>query len=158
MSLHKLSTGSGYTYLTRQVAPGDVTARGRGSLGAYYEQLGESPGVWLGAGLQSLAGGPRAGDPVSEAQMLALFGCGHHPLASTSTGLADDRDPGGGPAAVRLGAPQEGRPARSPPARSPPSGPDAGRRKRSHLGRGDALGRPLLVTRGDDLPARGGAP
>ncbi len=34
MSLHKLSAGSGYTYLTRQVAAGDVTARGRGSLGA----------------------------------------------------------------------------------------------------------------------------
>jgi hypothetical protein len=272
MSLHKLSAGSGYTYLTRQVAAGDVTARGGGSLGAYYEQRGESPGVWLGAGLASLAGGPRAGDPVSEGQMLALFGRGHHPLASAPTGLAPDEDPAGGPASVRLGAPfvtagprvsvagydltfspvksisalwaladhnvalrghgdratsdrrdrhrprrgaaedrespdrppaspgrrcagrapetarsgaaerpavrpagrhratrpprprglgrgsQESGPARSPPARSPPCRPDAGRPERSDPGRGDAPRRPLLVTRGDDLPARGGAP
>src|ERR1700710_2890391 len=79
MSLHKLSAGSSSTYLTRQVAAGDVTARGRGSLGAYYEQRGESPGVWLGSGLSSLEGGPRAGGAVSEAQMVALFGHGHHP-------------------------------------------------------------------------------
>ncbi|HEY7814625.1 MAG TPA: relaxase domain-containing protein, partial [Nakamurella sp.] len=70
-TLHKLTAGDGYTYLTRQVAAGDVTARGRGSLGAYYEQRGESPGVWLGSGLSSLEAGPRAGDPVSEAQMVA---------------------------------------------------------------------------------------
>ena len=65
MSLHKLSAGSGYAYLTRQVAADDVTARGRGSLGEYYAERGESPGVWLGAGLASLEGGPRPGDPVS---------------------------------------------------------------------------------------------
>ncbi|MGZ4608544.1 MAG: MobF family relaxase, partial [Blastococcus sp.] len=81
MSLHKLSAGSGYTYLTRQVAADDVTARGRGSLGEYYAERGESPGVWLGAGLASLEGGPRSGDPVAEAQMVALFGHGHHPDA-----------------------------------------------------------------------------
>lgn len=44
MSLHKLSAGSGYTYLTRQVAVADDTARGRGSLGAYYAERGEAPG------------------------------------------------------------------------------------------------------------------
>ncbi|WP_091548035.1 MobF family relaxase [Modestobacter sp. DSM 44400] len=103
MSLHKLSAGSGYTYLSRQVAAGDVTARGHGSLGAYYEQRGESPGVWLGGGLASLGGGPRAGDPVSEAQMLALFGRGHHPGAATLAGVAGQ--PAGGPGSVQLGAP-----------------------------------------------------
>jgi hypothetical protein len=56
MSLHKLSAGDGYTYLTRQVAAADDTHRGRRSLGEYYEQKGESPGVWLGSGLSSLAG------------------------------------------------------------------------------------------------------
>jgi hypothetical protein len=61
MSLHKLSAGWGYTYLTRQVAADDVTARGRGSLGDYYAERGESPGVWLGAGLPSLDGGPQPG-------------------------------------------------------------------------------------------------
>ncbi|WP_138731654.1 MobF family relaxase [Modestobacter excelsi] len=103
MSLHKLSAGAGYTYLTRQVAAGDVTARGRGSLGAYYEQRGESPGVWLGAGLASLNGGPRAGDPVAETQMLALFGRGHHPGACSLTGVAGQR--GGSPGSVQLGVP-----------------------------------------------------
>jgi conjugative relaxase-like TrwC/TraI family protein len=105
MSLQKLSAGSGYTYLTRQVAAGDVTARGRASLGAYYEQRGESPGVWLGAGLASLDGGPRAGDPVFEAQMLALFGHGHHPHASPSTHSAVNGRPDGGPVTGSLGAP-----------------------------------------------------
>src|ERR1700712_5163189 len=100
MSLHKLSAGSGYTYLTRQVAAGDVTARGRGSLGAYYEQRGESPGVWLGSGLASLDGGPRAGDPVTEAQMLALFGRGAHPNSPTPDTTVD-----GQPAGVTLGTP-----------------------------------------------------
>ena len=56
MSLHKLSAGDGYRYLTRQVAAADDTHRGRGSLGEYYEQKGESPGVWLGSALRSLAG------------------------------------------------------------------------------------------------------
>ncbi|MGZ4506698.1 MAG: MobF family relaxase [Blastococcus sp.] len=104
MSLHKLSAGSGYTYLTRQVAAGDVTARGRGSLGGYYEQRGETPGVWLGAGLASLNGGPLTGDPVSEAQMLALFGRGAHPNPPT-TESAIDGQPAGSSGSVRLGAP-----------------------------------------------------
>ncbi|MCU1667932.1 MAG: TrwC relaxase [Blastococcus sp.] len=100
MSLHKLSAGSGYTYLTRQVAAGDVTARGRGSLGGYYAERGESPGVWLGSGLGSLEGGPRPGDPVSEAQMVALFGHGHHPNAPVYGRPAD-----GGPGVTALGTP-----------------------------------------------------
>jgi hypothetical protein len=56
MSLHKLSAGDGYTSLTRQVAAADDKNRGYGSLGGYYEQKGESPGVWLGSGLDSLGG------------------------------------------------------------------------------------------------------
>ena len=104
MSLHKLSAGSGYTYPTRQVAAGDVTARGRGSLGGYYEQRGETPGTWLGAGLASLDGGPLTGDPVTEAQMLALFGRGAHPNSPT-TESAIDGQPAGSSGSVRLGAP-----------------------------------------------------
>src|SRR4051794_30124618 len=105
MSLHKLSAGSGYTYLTRQVAAGDVTARGRGSLGAYYEQRGETPGVWLGSGLASLDDGPRAGDPVTEAQMLALFGRGHHPKTANLTADSADPQPARSSVTLRLGAP-----------------------------------------------------
>lgn len=46
MSLHKLTAGDGYTYLTRQVAALDATERGLAGLGDYYSQRGESPGVW----------------------------------------------------------------------------------------------------------------
>jgi len=50
MSLHKLTAGDGYTYLTRQVAAQDATQRGYAGLGDYYAQRGESPGVWMGRG------------------------------------------------------------------------------------------------------------
>jgi conjugative relaxase-like TrwC/TraI family protein len=84
MSLHKLSAGDGYTYLTRRVAAADDTNRGYGSLGAYYDQKGESPGVWLGSGLDSFGGSVpefRVTGEVTEAQMTALFGEGRHPNA-----------------------------------------------------------------------------
>ncbi|MDT4959638.1 MAG: hypothetical protein QOG07_4131 [Pseudonocardiales bacterium] len=72
VSLHKLSAGDRHTYLTRQVAAGDDTNRGHGTLASYYEQKGESPGVWLGSGLDSLGGSvpdfPVVGI-VTEAQM-----------------------------------------------------------------------------------------
>jgi hypothetical protein len=51
-------------------------------LGEYYEQQGESPGVWLGSGLGSLAGelpGTAVAGAVTEPQMCALFGLGRHP-------------------------------------------------------------------------------
>lgn len=77
MSLHKLTAGDGYTYLTRQVAALDATERGYRTLGEYYAQKGESPGRWMGAGLASLG----VSGEVSEAQMRALFGEGRHPDA-----------------------------------------------------------------------------
>jgi hypothetical protein len=79
MTLHKLSAGSGYTYLTRHVATQDRPAIGHDNLAAYYSERGESPGVWLGRGLPGLGDGPAVGDVVREAQMVALFGHGHHP-------------------------------------------------------------------------------
>ena len=80
MSLHKLSAGDGYTYLTRQVAVQDSTERGLSGLGEYYAERGESPGVWLGRGTSGLDGFD-ATSPVSERQMVALFGEGRHPDA-----------------------------------------------------------------------------
>src|ERR1035438_1218417 len=80
MSLHKLTAGGGYTYLTRQVAAADATHRGRAPLGDFYAARGESPGVWVGSGLSGLAG-VDPGDHVSAAQMRALFGQGRHPNA-----------------------------------------------------------------------------
>jgi conjugative relaxase-like TrwC/TraI family protein len=80
MSLHKLTAGSGYDYLTRQVAALDATEKGHTGLAAYYTERGETPGVWIGTGLDGIDG-LTAGDPVTAEQMRALFGCGLHPLA-----------------------------------------------------------------------------
>jgi conjugative relaxase-like TrwC/TraI family protein len=80
MSLHKLTAGSGYDYLTRQVAALDATEKGHTGLASYYTQRGETPGVWIGSGLDGIDG-LTVGDPVTAEQMRALFGCGLHPLA-----------------------------------------------------------------------------
>jgi hypothetical protein len=44
MSVHKLTAGSGYDYLTRQVAALDATEKGHTGLASYYTERGESPG------------------------------------------------------------------------------------------------------------------
>src|SRR5688500_15405706 len=80
MSLHKLTAGSGYDYLTRQVAALDATEKGHIGLASYYTERGETPGVWIGSGLDGIDG-LTVGDPVTAEQMRALFGCGLHPLA-----------------------------------------------------------------------------
>ena len=80
MTLHKLAAGSGYTYLTRQVAAHDATERHQSGLTAYYEEKGESPGRWVGTGLVGLE--LKAGDVVTEEQMRLLFGQGWHPRSS----------------------------------------------------------------------------
>jgi conjugative relaxase-like TrwC/TraI family protein len=80
MSLHKLTAGSGYDYLTRQVAALDATDKGHTGLASYYTERGESPGVWVGSGMEGIDG-LGVGDPVTAEQMRALFGCGLHPLA-----------------------------------------------------------------------------
>jgi TrwC relaxase len=80
MSLHKLTAGSGYDYLTRQVAALDATDKGHTGLASYYSERGESPGVWLGSGMEGIDG-LDVGDPVTAEQMRALFGCGLHPFA-----------------------------------------------------------------------------
>jgi conjugative relaxase-like TrwC/TraI family protein len=80
MSLHKLTAGSGYDYLTRQVAALDATEKGHTGLASYYTKRGESPGLWIGSGMDGIDG-LAVGDPVTAEQMRALFGCGLHPLA-----------------------------------------------------------------------------
>ena len=80
MSIHKLTTGSGYDYLTRQVAALDATEKGHTGLASYYTERGETPGVWIGSGMNGIDG-LTAGEPVTAEQMRALFGCGLHPLA-----------------------------------------------------------------------------
>ena len=80
MSIHKLTAGSGYDYLTRQVAAQDRTEGARPGLASYYTERGETPGVWVGSGLAGIDG-LTVGDEVTPAQMQSLFGSGHHPLA-----------------------------------------------------------------------------
>jgi conjugative relaxase-like TrwC/TraI family protein len=80
MSMHKLTAGAGYDYLTRQVAALDSTEKGHTGLASYYTERGERPGVWIGSGMHGIDG-LTAGDPVTAEQMRALFGCGLHPLA-----------------------------------------------------------------------------
>ncbi|AXH96785.1 MobF family relaxase [Ornithinimicrobium avium] len=77
MTLHKLAAGSGYTYLTKQVAAHDATEKRQVGLASYYEEKGEAPGRWLGTGLAGLD--LAAGDVVTEEQMRLLFGQGRHP-------------------------------------------------------------------------------
>jgi conjugative relaxase-like TrwC/TraI family protein len=81
MSVHKLTAGAGYDYLTRQVAALDATDKGHTGLASYYTERGETPGVWIGSGLDGIDG-LTVGDPVTAEQMRALFGCGLHPLAA----------------------------------------------------------------------------
>ena len=105
MSLHKLTAGSGYDYLTRQVAALDATEKGHVGLATYYTERGETPGVWMGSGMAGIDG-LSVGDVVTVDQMQALFGSGHHPLAKERAaalpGSASDREV---QAAVRLGQP-----------------------------------------------------
>ena len=106
MSIHKLSAGSGYDYLTRQVAALDATDKGHVGLDSYYTERGESPGSWIGSGMVGIDG-LNAGDAVTAEQMRALFGAGMHPLASQRLGQleAADLTDTNIKAATQLGAP-----------------------------------------------------
>jgi conjugative relaxase-like TrwC/TraI family protein len=106
MSIHKLTAGSGYDYLTRQVAALDSTEKGHTGLASYYTERGETPGVWIGSGLGGIDG-LAVGDPVTAEQMRALFGCGLHPLAELRQQQLEGPDltPRDYQDAARLGAP-----------------------------------------------------
>ena len=99
MSLHKLTAGSGYDYLTRQVAAMDATDKGHTGLASYYTEKGETPGVWVGSGMEGIEG-LDAGDVVTADHMQSLFGSGHHPLATQRTQELD----------LRIGREQAARP------------------------------------------------
>ena len=106
MSMHKLTAGSGYDYLTRQVAALDSTEKGHTGLAAYYTERGEKPGVWIGAGMAGIDG-LNTGDPVTAEQMRALFGAGMHPLAEQRIRQLEGPDLSEADllAVMRLGAP-----------------------------------------------------
>jgi len=85
MTVHKLSAGDGYTYLTRQVASADERRSPGQSLAEHYVARGNPPGVWMGSGAAQL---DIAGSEVSEAQMRALFARGMHPDGRRRLGAA----------------------------------------------------------------------
>ncbi len=104
-SLHKLTAGTGYDYLTRQVAAHDSTEKGHATLDSYYSERGEVPGAWRGRGVAGL-GDLAVGDVVTAEQMLALFGGGFHPnMKARLSGLPDDATPDTIDEASRLGKP-----------------------------------------------------
>jgi DNA primase catalytic core len=111
MSLHKLTAGSGYDYLTRQVAAMDATDKGHTGLAGYYTEKGETPGVWVGSGMAGIDG-LDAGDVVTADHMQNLFGAGYHPLATQRTRELD----------LRIGRPDQ------------PSPTEAERRSATRLG------------------------
>lgn len=108
-SLHKLSAGSGYTYLTNQVARQDLTKTNGQVLADYYSEKGEQPGQWWGSGLQGLTGrhGIEPGDVVTEDHMKALFGEGLHPNADqvTADAIATGMDAESALKQAQLGTP-----------------------------------------------------
>lgn len=79
MTVHKLSAGDGYTYLTRHIAGGDVDRDRTQDAAGYYTAEGNPPGIWLGRGAPLLG---LAGQQVTEEQMRTLFGHGMHPNAA----------------------------------------------------------------------------
>ncbi len=122
MGIHKLTAGTGYLYLVRQVAAHDRTHSGPESLGDYYSSKGETPGRWAGRGLAGLAAGMEhrvytdqgaeqwnveAGSEVTEDQMKNLFGLGVHPNATPLARhlIAEGASRNGALAAVKLGRP-----------------------------------------------------
>ena len=84
IGMQKLSAGSGYEYLTRQVAAMDATGRGHSTLSDYYSARGESPGHWYGGGLAGV--GLAAGNEVTAEQMKLLFGAGLNPVTGERLG------------------------------------------------------------------------
>lgn len=105
VSLHKLTAGSGYDYLTRQVAAHDTTEKGHATLASYYSERGEAPGSWRGRGLAEL-GDVFVGDEVAAEQMRALFGGGFHPnMQARLAALPSDASMATITEAARLGPP-----------------------------------------------------
>jgi hypothetical protein len=77
MSIHNLSAGSGYDYLTRQVAALDAIEKGHVGLASYYTERGESLGSWIGSGPGGVDG-LSAGDEDAPARRLAQPLADHH--------------------------------------------------------------------------------
>lgn len=102
MSMHKLTVGEGYAYLTRHVAAGDADLSAGDSLTAYYENTGNPAGRWVGSGLAGLSDGQLPSHSVvSERALTLLFRDGCDPTSGVPLGAPYRRArPGGGRHAV----------------------------------------------------------
>ena len=88
--VHTLTAGSGYDYLTRQVADLDATEKRHIGLASHYAERGETPQWWVGSGMvgiEELA----AGGVVTAEQMHALFGSGQPATTSRPAGEVRQR-------------------------------------------------------------------
>ncbi len=92
MSLAVMSAGSGYRYLLRHTATGDIAREPGQALVDYYAATGLPPGRWTGAGLPGLGTGDGTditpGTLVTEEAMGRLFGSGHDPITGGRLGLS----------------------------------------------------------------------
>ena len=82
MTLHVLGAGTGYRYLTDQVAGGDGQRQAGQSLTDYYQQSGNPPGRWMGTGADVLG----VEGQVATRQMHNLYGLGLHPESGVQLG------------------------------------------------------------------------
>ena len=85
MTIHVLTAGNGYEYLTRQVASGDARRNGR-SLTGYYAESGYPPGRWIGSGLAGLDSGRGITGIVTTDAMALLYGTGCDPASGEPLG------------------------------------------------------------------------
>lgn len=94
MTIHKLTAGDGYTYLTKHVAKGDATEDKVNDAVDYYLAKGTPPGIWCGR--MASAVGVDVGDEVTESAMRSVFGAARTPNA------LDTRPEWNAPSAERL--------------------------------------------------------
>ena len=81
LSIGRIGAGSGYRYLTDQVATQDAPRTGE-NLHAYYQRSGYPPGTWVGAQADTFG----LDGPVDIEAMGRLFGQLAHPVTGESLG------------------------------------------------------------------------
>lgn len=87
--MRRMSAGSGYQYLLRSVAAGDVQRALSTPLTRYYSEVGTPPGRWLGSGVGAFGSGQiRQGMQVTEEQLALLVGMGRDPITGEQLGRA----------------------------------------------------------------------
>ncbi|WP_171018759.1 MobF family relaxase [Rhodococcus sp. Q] len=79
MTVHKLSAGDGYVYLTKHVAHGDATEEKVKDAVDYYVTKGTPPGIWCGKLAEKV--GVEVGTEVTELSMRSVFGAARTPNA-----------------------------------------------------------------------------